>query len=72
MTAPELAPTMTTDEIRQRPTLTVEQAGRVLGLGRGGAYAAARAGTIPTIRVGRRLLVPSARLLKLLEGDVTG
>ena len=42
---------------------------RLLGLGRGTVYEAARRGEIPTIRVGRRILVPRRALEKLLEGD---
>ncbi|HUY08376.1 MAG TPA: helix-turn-helix domain-containing protein [Candidatus Dormibacteraeota bacterium] len=49
-----------------RATLTVEEAAVVLGIGRSGAYAAARIGDIPVIRVGRRLLVPRAALEALL------
>jgi excisionase family DNA binding protein len=51
-------------------TMTVEEAGRLLGIGRGLAYEAARKGDIPTIRLGRRLLVPRARLLELLGEPV--
>lgn len=47
-------------------TFTVPQAARVLGISRGAAYSAAKAGEIPTLRVGRRLLVPRARLMALL------
>jgi excisionase family DNA binding protein len=47
-------------------TLTVEEAGRLLGISRGAAYRAAACGQIPTIRLGRRLLVPTARLHQLL------
>jgi excisionase family DNA binding protein len=46
--------------------LTVEGAGRLLGTSRGAAYRAAACGQIPTIRIGRRLLVPTARLHQLL------
>jgi excisionase family DNA binding protein len=46
--------------------LTVEEAGRVLGLGRSAAYAAARRGDIPSLRLGRRIVVPKARLQKML------
>jgi len=49
------------------PTLTVEQAAQVLGICRGLAYEAAARGELPTIRLGRRVLVPTARLLALLE-----
>jgi excisionase family DNA binding protein len=47
-------------------TVTVEQAGRILGISRGAAYARADDGSIPTIRLGKRLLVPKAALDKLL------
>ena len=47
-------------------TMTVEEAARLLGISRGAAYRAAAAGQIPTIRIGRRLLVPTARLLEML------
>ena len=48
-------------------TMTVEEAGHLLGIGRGLAYEAARRGELPVIRLGRRLLVPRAALLRLLE-----
>jgi excisionase family DNA binding protein len=47
-------------------TLTVEQAAKHLGISRGLAYEAARNGQLPTIRLGRRLLVPRAKFLALL------
>lgn len=53
------------------PTLSVEHAGRLLGLSRGSAYRAATRGDIPTIRIGRRLLVPTAKLLTLLGIETT-
>jgi excisionase family DNA binding protein len=53
----------------QQPlTLTVEEAGRLLGVSRGLAYAAARDGSLPTVRLGRRLLVPRHALEQLLTG----
>jgi excisionase family DNA binding protein len=54
---------------RLRPVLSVEEAGRILGLGRSAAYDAAKRGDIPTIRFGRRLMVPTAGLRKRLEID---
>lgn len=54
-----------------RPTCTIEEAARVLGVSRSVAYASAQAGTIPTIRLGRRLLVPTAALRRLLQLDDT-
>ena len=48
------------------PTISVERAGELLGISRGLAYAQARGGEIPTIRLGKRLVVPTAALLRLL------
>ena len=55
-------------------TLSVPEAGRKLHLSRNAAYAAAKAGQIPTLRFGRKLRVPKARFLKMLSegaGDQT-
>jgi hypothetical protein len=51
------------------PTISVERAGEVLGISRASAYNAANANEIPTLRIGRRLVVPTAQLLKLLGAD---
>jgi excisionase family DNA binding protein len=53
----------------QQPTLTVEEAGELLGISRGSAYEAARTGELPTIRIGRRLVVPTAALRRMLALD---
>lgn len=45
---------------------SVAEAGRRLGLSRPSSYAAAKRGDIPTIKIGRRLLVPKSALAKLL------
>lgn len=50
----------------ERLTLTIPEAGVLLGIGRDAAYRAARDGEIPTLKLGRRLVVPRARLLALL------
>lgn len=49
--------------------LTVAEAARVLRLGRNSAYEGVRSGTIPSVRIGRRLLVPKAGILRLLQGE---
>ena len=41
--------------------------GRLLGLSKNSTYEAARRGQIPTIRIGKRLLVPRKALLRMLE-----
>ncbi|QKW24513.1 helix-turn-helix domain-containing protein [Kitasatospora sp. NA04385] len=51
--------------------MTVPEAGRLLGLERAASYNAARRKEIPTITVGRRLLVPTAKLRALLGLDTT-
>jgi excisionase family DNA binding protein len=48
------------------PTVTVPEAGRLLGLSRSGAYRAVERGEIPVLRLGTRLLVPTKQLLELL------
>ena len=53
--------------LNEKQILTIEEAGKVLGLGRGSSYQAAARGDIPTIRIGRRLLVPIKGLELLLE-----
>ena len=50
--------------------MTVREAAAALKISRGLAYQAARDGSIPTIRIGRRLLVPRRALEKLLEGPI--
>jgi excisionase family DNA binding protein len=52
----------------ERRTMTVPEAAKVLGIGRSNAYAAARNGDIPTIKIGKRMLVPVAALERKLEG----
>jgi excisionase family DNA binding protein len=47
-------------------TVSVVEAGKELGIGRDLAYAAAKRGEIPTIRIGTRLLVPRAALEAML------
>jgi excisionase family DNA binding protein len=49
-----------------RETLSVEEAGRVLGIGRALSYELARRGELPAIRLGHRLVVPRVALGELL------
>jgi excisionase family DNA binding protein len=48
------------------PSLSVEQACKLLGISRNIGYRAAASGDLPTLRWGRRLYVPTARLLAML------
>ncbi len=49
--------------------LTVEEAAALLRVSRGLAFAAVRAGTIPHLRIGRRILIPRSALYDLLRAD---
>jgi excisionase family DNA binding protein len=51
----------------ERQTLTVEEAARVLGISRSSAYEAVRRGELPTVRIGRRYVVPRVALERLLD-----
>jgi excisionase family DNA binding protein len=53
-------------------TATVPETAQLLGVSRMTAYAAVRAGVIPSIRIGRRVLVPRAALDRLLGGAAEG
>ena len=57
------------DDQTGRATLTVVEAARRLGIGRNQAYEAAKAGQIPSIKIGKRLLVPKVAFEKLLSGE---
>jgi excisionase family DNA binding protein len=46
----------------KRLTMTVQEAAKKLGIGRNQGYEAARNGQIPTIQIGKRLLVPVVAL----------
>lgn len=61
MTAPS-----TLADIRGLATISVPEAGALLGIGRDAAYVAADRGEIPVLRLGRALRVPVPRLLDLL------
>jgi excisionase family DNA binding protein len=60
------AQALTIADIAGRPTIRVEEAAILLGIGRSTAFEAARRGELPTIRIGRRLLVPVPQLLAQL------
>jgi hypothetical protein len=52
-----------------RLTYDVPEAGKMAGLGRNAAYDAARRGEIPTIKLGRRQLVPKVAWDRILRGE---
>ena len=50
-------------------TTTVPAAAKRLRIGRNQAYKAVANGELPVIRIGRRLLVPTAALDRMLNGE---
>ena len=54
------------EDLRQYATCSIEEAAMLLGIGRSTAYAAARDGSLPTVRLSHRLLVPTAKLREML------
>lgn len=54
------------ESLRLSCTCNIETAAAALGIGRSTAYAAARDGSLPVLRVRNRLLVPTAKLLAML------
>jgi len=52
--------------MEEKLTLSVEEAAKVLGIGRNLCYDRVKTGEIPVIKIGRRLLVPRAALEKPL------
>ena len=63
---------MMNDEKVNSLTLSVAEAGLQLGLGRSLMYEAIRSKQIPSIRIGRRILIPRVALERLLEGAKDG
>ena len=68
------APTPAEAEVpaEERLTYTLTEAARRLGISRALAYEAAHRGELPVCRIGRRLLVPRAALVRLLEDGPPG
>jgi hypothetical protein len=64
---------LTIEELRELPVVDIPTAGAAaFGLSRSASYRMAASGHLPTIKLGdRRVVVPVARLLALLEGEGT-
>ena len=50
-----------------RLVLSVEEARRLLGLSRGLMYEAVHNGQVPSVRIGRRILIPRVALERMLD-----
>ncbi len=56
------------EKVSEKLVISVEEGRKLLGLSRGLMYEAVRSGQIPSIRIGRRILIPRALLERMLEG----
>ena len=52
--------------------LNANQLATALGISRAGAYQLPKAGTFPTLRIGKRLLVPKDKLVEWIEQNTGG
>lgn len=52
-----------------QPTMRVEDVARAFNISRNSAYEAVKAGEIPVVRAGRRMLVPTAWVRRTLQLD---
>jgi len=52
--------------INEQLTVSVDVAARAFGIGRNAAYDAVKVGQIPSIRIGGRIVVPTAKLREML------
>ena len=56
----------------EKLTLSVEEAGKLLGVSRQIAYQLSRRADFPTLHIGRRVLVPRKQLESWMDRHVTG
>lgn len=60
-------PAINHDDILSKATMTVEELGKVLGIGRRQAYESVERGDIPSIRLGRRIVISTRVIKGILE-----
>jgi predicted DNA-binding transcriptional regulator AlpA len=56
----------THSEVLEKPTCTVEEFRKLMGLSKNPAYDAIKRGDVPSIRIGGRIVIPTAPLRQLL------
>lgn len=56
----------------ERPALSVAETAEMLGISRWLVQQAVRDGSLPSVRVGRRILIPRGRLDAWLAGSIAG
>ncbi len=58
--------------MNEKLTLSVEEAGKLLGVSRQVAYQLIHRSDFPTLHIGRRILVPKKQLEEWMDRNVTG
>jgi len=53
-----------------KTVLTVSECAKLLRISRGSAYEAIATNTIPHVRIGRRILIPTFALERMLQGNM--
>jgi excisionase family DNA binding protein len=66
---PQRRPGDLPDNWRELPTITIEQARKLLNLSRNAAYEAAKRKEFPVERFGKVWRVPVPRLVRMLDGE---
>lgn len=54
-----------------KQTLTVEEAAAMLGVSRGLAYESVKRGDIPSLKIGKRIVIPRPALERMLADGAT-
>ena len=58
--------------MNEKLTLSVEEAGKLLGVSRQVAYQLIHRADFPTLQIGRRILVPKKQLEEWMDSHVSG
>ena len=58
--------------MNEKLTLSLEEAGKLLGISRQTVYLLSRREDFPVLRVGRRILIPRKQLEAWMDRNVTG
>ena len=53
----------------QKQTISVEEFGQIIGIGRNSAYQAVERGDVRAVRLGKRILIPKTELTRILAGE---
>lgn len=64
----DIPSTVSTPDLGDRPTLTVPEVATLLGVSQWSVYELCRRGELPSLRLGRRIVIPTHRLRGYLDG----